>query len=48
MIKGLKLLGLVKGCECELFEQGIHKIFMPHSLGHFIGYRVHDVGYHIY
>lgn len=38
-------MGLVKnGTVEELFDKRIHFKFMPHSLGHFIGYKTHDVG----
>lgn len=38
-------LGLVKNGDIEeLFSKRIHYKFMPHSLGHFIGFKTHDVG----
>ena len=36
-------LGLAKGNVDALLENSIHKIFMPHGLGHFLGMDVHDV-----
>lgn len=44
ILEGLLDLGILKGSVKDLLENEIHKIFMPHHLGHFIGYRTHDVG----
>ena len=44
LLEGLVELGLLKGSVSELFEKQIHYKFMPHSLGHFIGFKTHDVG----
>jgi Xaa-Pro dipeptidase len=44
ILDGLKNLGMLKGDVELLFNKEIHKVFMPHHLGHFIGYRTHDVG----
>lgn len=27
-----------------MYNQELHRVFMPHRLGHFIGYKTHDVG----
>lgn len=39
----LQDLGLAKGSVDALLDNNIDKIFMPHSLGHFLGLDVHDV-----
>ena len=44
ILKGLTNLGILKGDQKEMFQLKIHKIFMPHRLGHYLGFRTHDVG----
>ena len=44
ILLGLKELGILLGDVNDMYEKLIHKIFMPHRLGHYIGYRTHDVG----
>lgn len=44
ILKGLSNLGILKGDLEKMFELKVHKIFMPHHLGHFLGFRTHDVG----
>lgn len=36
-------LGLAKGSVQSLLENDIDRVFMPHSIGHFLGMDVHDV-----
>jgi Xaa-Pro aminopeptidase len=42
LIKGLIDLKILQGSVDELYEQGAHKPFYPHSTGHWIGLDVHD------
>lgn len=44
LIDGLLQLGLLKGTPESILESQKHKEFFPHSLGHFLGMDVHDVG----
>lgn len=44
ILEGLIEIGLLKGTIEEIEEANFGSIFMPHSLGHFIGYKTHDVG----
>ena len=44
ILDGLLKLGILKGDQTEMFNKKIHKIFMPHRLGHYLGFRTHDVG----
>ena len=44
ILKGLTKLGILKGDQQKMFEAKVHKIFMPHRLGHYLGFRTHDVG----
>ena len=46
ILSGLKNLGFFKKdfSVDELFNAGIHSLFMPHGLGHLMGLDVHDVG----
>ena len=44
IVAGLKDLGLLKGDVEEMHKAGIGLDFMPHSIGHYIGFKVHDVG----
>lgn len=44
ILQGLIDLGLLQGDIQEMFQNKIHKVFMPHRLGHYLGYRTHDVG----
>ena len=39
----LQSLGLVKGSIQSLLENNVDRVFMPHSIGHFLGMDVHDV-----
>lgn len=41
---GMIRLGLLEGDAAKLIEEGAHKKFYMHKLGHFIGMDVHDVG----
>lgn len=44
LLKGLVEIELMKGDVEEMYAKLVHKVWMPHRLGHYIGYRVHDVG----
>jgi len=44
IIKGLIELDLLRGRSEELLKQGAHKPFYMHSIGHWLGLDVHDVG----
>jgi Xaa-Pro aminopeptidase len=44
LIDGLLQLGLLSGTAESILESQKHKEFFPHSLGHFLGMDVHDVG----
>lgn len=44
ILAGLRELGLVLGEVEPMFERKLHATFMPHSLGHYIGFKTHDVG----
>lgn len=37
ILRGLLKLKLIKTNEEDLFKNKIHYVFMPHSLGHYIG-----------
>lgn len=43
---GLVELGLLKGTVSKLLEQKAYRRFYPHSLGHWLGLDVHDVGHY--
>ena len=44
MVDGLRELKLVAGSTDGVIESGAHKPFLPHRVGHFLGYDTHDVG----
>lgn len=44
LVEGLLSLGLLKGDAKSLIEEKKHKDFYPHSLSHWLGLDVHDVG----
>ncbi len=41
--EGLKELGLMKGDMDAAVKAGAHALFMPHGLGHMMGFDVHDM-----
>jgi len=47
ILEGLRDIGILKKdyTPDQLFDAGLAKIFMPHSIGHLLGLDVHDVGY---
>ena len=47
ILEGLQEIGILKKdyTPDQLFDAGLAKIFMPHSIGHLLGLDVHDVGY---
>ena len=47
ILKGLQKIGILKeGYTAEeMFNDGMARIFMPHSVGHLLGLDVHDVGF---
>jgi len=49
ILSGLQEIGLIHPGPSiqELFDAGLHQIFMPHSLGHLVGLDVHDVGFRV-
>ncbi len=44
LTEGLIALGLLRGDLERLLEQGAHRRFAPHRLGHWLGLDTHDVG----
>lgn len=44
LIDGLLQLGILNGQLDSILEKQEHKEFFPHSLGHYLGLDVHDVG----
>jgi Xaa-Pro aminopeptidase len=42
LLQSLLALGLVTGDVTAMFAAGVHRAFMPHGLGHFVGLDVHD------
>lgn len=47
LLEGLVKIGLLVGEIDEMFKNDVHYSFMPHSLGHYIGFKTHDVGLQI-
>ena len=45
ILEGLKRLKMLKGDIEDMYKKNIHYYFMPHSLSHYIGFKVHDVGF---
>lgn len=45
ILEGLKDIGLLVGSVEEMMKENVHYVFMPHSLGHYIGFKTHDVGF---
>ena len=47
ILGGLQQIGIInQGFSVdEMFNDGLARIFMPHSIGHLVGLDVHDVGY---
>ena len=47
ILAGLQKIGIIKeGFNVDdMFNDGLARIFMPHSIGHLLGLDVHDVGY---
>jgi len=46
LVDGLRELGLVSGSPESIVESGAHKPFLPHRIGHFLGFDTHDVGWY--
>lgn len=44
ILQGLIDLKLLKGDIQAMYNLKVHKVFMPHHLGHYLGSRTHDVG----
>ena len=44
LLGNLVTQGLLTGNVDDMYEAKLHRIFMPHGIGHFIGGDVHDVG----
>lgn len=46
ILKGLQEIGILKDNKTvdEMYNAGLWRTFMPHSLGHLVGLDVHDVG----
>lgn len=44
ILQGLVELGILKGDTQQMYNLKVHKVFMPHHLGHYLGLRTHDVG----
>ncbi|MGD8778095.1 MAG: aminopeptidase P family protein [Ignavibacteria bacterium] len=42
IFEGLKELGITKGNTEDAVKNGAHALFMPHGLGHHMGFDVHD------
>lgn len=42
MLEGLAQLRLVRGSTRQMLTYGLHKNFMPHSVGHWLGLDTHD------
>lgn len=45
-IKGLSLLGILKGDERDILDARTSVAFFPHGLGHYLGMDTHDTGGH--
>lgn len=45
ILEGLIELGLLVGSVDDMLKNNVHYTFMPHSLGHYIGFKTHDVGF---
>ncbi len=43
LVDGLKKVGLMKGDTAEAVKAEAHTLFMPHGLGHQMGFDVHDM-----
>ena len=46
LVEGLRELGLASGSPEAIIESGAHKPFVPHRIGHFLGFDTHDVGWY--
>ncbi|XP_014238633.1 xaa-Pro dipeptidase isoform X4 [Trichogramma pretiosum] len=44
MLEALKKADLLQGDVEDMIRSGVHAVFQPHGLGHFLGLDVHDVG----
>lgn len=44
IIEGLRNYGILRGDPQEIKENGAHRLFFPHGLGHAMGLDVHDCG----
>lgn len=43
LVSGLKEIGIFRGSESSILEQGLHATFFPHGVGHLLGLDTHDL-----